>query len=311
MSTTTNTTGAGVSLRRSQPRLGERVIEAVLFLAALISVLTTIGIVIAIIGPTIEFFQEPAVSLWDFLTGTEWTVLFADQNFGVLPLVTATLTTTVIALLVAIPIGLGAAIYLAEYASPRARKVLKPILEVLAGIPTVVYGFFALAFITPQILQRLIDIGTFSMLSAGLVMGIMIVPTVASLSEDAMTAVPQSLRDGAYGLGSTKMQVATKVVVPAAISGIVAAFILGISRAVGETMIVVLAAGSTPNLTLNPLEPAQTMTAFIAQAASGDQPTGSIGYESLFAVAALLFVITVVMNFISIRLVRRYREEYE
>ena len=311
MSTTTNTTGAGVSLRRSQPRLGERVIEAVLFLAALISVLTTIGIIIAIIGPTIDFFQEPAVSLWDFLTGTEWTVLFADQNFGVLPLVTATLTTTVIALLVAIPIGLGAAIYLAEYASPRARKVLKPILEVLAGIPTVVYGFFALAFITPQLLQRFLDVGTFSMLSAGLVMGIMIVPTVASLSEDAMTAVPQSLRDGAYGLGSTKMQVATKVVVPAAISGIVAAFVLGISRAVGETMIVVLAAGSTPNLTLNPLEPAQTMTAFIAQAASGDQPTGSIGYESLFAVAALLFVITVVMNFISIRLVRRYREEYE
>jgi phosphate transport system permease protein len=311
VSTTTNTTGAGVSLRRSQPRYGERAIEAVLFLAALISILTTIGIVIAIIGPTIEFFQEPAVSLWDFLTGTEWTVLFADQNFGVLPLVTATLTTTVIALLVAIPIGLGAAIYLAEYASPRARKVFKPILEVLAGIPTVVYGFFALAFITPQILQRLIDIGTFSMLSAGLVMGIMIVPTVASLSEDAMTAVPQSLRDGAYALGSTKMHVATRVVVPAAISGIVAAFVLGFSRAIGETMIVVLAAGSSPNLTLNPLEPAQTMTAFIAQAASGDQPTGSIGYESLFAVAALLFVITVVMNYISIRLVRRYREEYE
>jgi phosphate transport system permease protein len=311
VSTTTNTTGARVSLRRSQPRYGERAIEAVLFLAALISILTTIGIVIAIIGPTIDFFQEPAVSLWDFLTGTEWTVLFADQNFGVLPLVTATLTTTVIALLVAIPIGLGAAIYLAEYASPRARKVLKPILEVLAGIPTVVYGFFALAFITPQILQRLIDIGTFSMLSAGLVMGIMIVPTVASLSEDAMTAVPQSLRDGAYALGSTKMHVATRVVVPAAISGIVAAFVLGFSRAIGETMIVVLAAGSSPNLTLNPLEPAQTMTAFIAQAASGDQPTGSIGYESLFAVAALLFVITVVMNYISIRLVRRYREEYE
>jgi phosphate transport system permease protein len=311
VSTTTNTTGAGVSLRRSQARYGERAIEAVLFLAALISILTTIGIVIAIIGPTIDFFQEPAVSLWDFLTGTEWTVLFADQNFGVLPLVTATLTTTVIALLVAIPIGLGAAIYLAEYASPRARKVFKPILEVLAGIPTVVYGFFALAFITPQILQRLIDIGTFSMLSAGLVMGIMIVPTVASLSEDAMTAVPQSLRDGAYALGSTKMHVATRVVVPAAISGIVAAFVLGFSRAIGETMIVVLAAGSSPNLTLNPLEPAQTMTAFIAQAASGDQPTGSIGYESLFAVAALLFVITVVMNYISIRLVRRYREEYE
>jgi phosphate transport system permease protein len=308
---TTKATGAGVSLRRSQPRYGERVIEAVLFLAAGISVLTTIGIVIAIIGPTIDFFREPAVSLWDFLTGTEWTVLFADKKFGVLPLVTATLVTTVIALLVAIPIGLGAAIYLAEYASPRARKVFKPVLEVLAGIPTVVYGFFALAFVTPQLLQRFLEVGTFSMLSAGLVMGIMIVPTVASLSEDAMTAVPQSLRDGAYGLGSTKMQVATKVVVPAAISGIVAAFVLGISRAVGETMIVVLAVGSSPNLTLNPLEPAQTMTAFIAQAASGDQPTGSIGYESLFAVAALLFVITVVMNFISIRLVRKYREEYE
>ena len=302
MSTTTDPT-----------RYGERVIEAVLFLAALVSILTTIGIVIAIIGPTIEFFQEPAVSVWEFLTGTEWTVLFseAQREFGVLPLVAATLTTTVIALLVAIPLGLGAAIYLAEYASPRARKVFKPILEVLAGIPTVVYGFFALAFVTPQILQRIVDVGTFSMLSAGLVMGVMIIPTVASLSEDAMTAVPQSLRDGAYGLGSTKMQVATKVVVPAAISGIVAAFVLGISRAVGETMIVVLAAGSTPNLTFNPLEPGQTMTAFIAQAASGDQPTGSIGYESLFAVAALLFVITVVMNFISIRLVRKYREEYE
>jgi phosphate transport system permease protein len=225
--------------------------------------------------------------------------------------VTATLTTSVIALAVAIPLGLGAAIYLAEYASPRARKVLKPILEVLAGIPTVVYGFFALAFVTPNLLQKFIDVGTFSMLSAGLVMGIMIIPTVASLSEDAMTAVPQSLRDGAYGLGSTKMQVATRVVVPAAISGIVAAFVLGISRAVGETMIVVLAAGTTPNFTVNPLEPAETMTAFIAQAASGDQPTGSIGYESLFAVAALLFVITVAMNFISIRLVRKYREEYE
>jgi phosphate transport system permease protein len=313
MSTTAKATGAGVSLRRSQPRIGERVIEAVLFLAALISVLTTIGIVIAIIGPTIDFFREPAVSVWEFLTGTEWTVLFseAQREFGVLPLLAATITTTVIALLVAIPLGLGAAIYLAEYASPRARKVLKPILEVLAGIPTVVYGFFALAFVTPQLLQRFLEIGTFSMLSAGLVMGIMIIPTVATLSEDAMTAVPQSLRDGAYGLGSTKMQVATKVVVPAAISGIVAAFVLGISRAVGETMIVVLAAGSTPNFTFNPLEAAQTMTAFIAQAASGDQPTGSIGYESLFAVAALLFVITVIMNFISIRLVRKYREEYE
>jgi phosphate transport system permease protein len=313
VSTTTKATGAGVSLRRSQPRTGERLIEAILFLAAFMSVLTTIGIVVAIIGPTVEFFREPAVSLWDFLTGTEWTVLFAEaqREFGVLPLVTASFVTTLIALAVAMPVGLGAAIYLAEYATPRARSVLKPLLEVLAGIPTVVYGFFALAFVAPELLGPLVGVGTFSMLSAGLVMGVMIIPTVATLSEDAMTAVPQALRDGAYGLGSTKMQVATRVVVPAAISGIVAAFVLGLSRAVGETMIVVMAAGSRANFTFDPREGAQTMTAFIAQAASGDQPTGSVGYESLFAVAALLFAITILMNFVSIRLVRRYREVYE
>jgi phosphate transport system permease protein len=313
VSTTTKATGAGVSLRRSQPRTGERLIEAVLFLAAFMSVLTTIGIVVAIIGPTVEFFREPAVSLWDFLTGTEWTVLFAEaqREFGVLPLVTASFVTTLIALAVAMPVGLGAAIYLAEYATPRARRVLKPLLEVLAGIPTVVYGFFALAFVAPELLGPLVGVGTFSMLSAGLVMGVMIIPTVATLSEDAMTAVPQALRDGAYGLGSTKMQVATRVVVPAAISGIVAAFVLGLSRAVGETMIVVMAAGSRANFTFDPREGAQTMTAFIAQAASGDQPTGSVGYESLFAVAALLFAITILMNFVSIRLVRKYREVYE
>jgi phosphate transport system permease protein len=313
VSTTTKATGAGVSLRRSQPRTGERLVEAVLFLAAFISVLTTIGIVVAIIGPTVEFFREPAVSLWDFLTGTEWTVLFAEaqREFGVLPLVTASFVTTLIALAVAIPVGLGAAIYLAEYATPRARRVLKPLLEVLAGIPTVVYGFFAIAFVAPEVLGPLVGVGTFSMLGAGLVMGVMIIPTVASLSEDAMTAVPQALRDGAYGLGSTKMQVATRVVVPAAISGIVAAFVLGLSRAVGETMIVVMAAGSRANFTFDPREGAQTMTAFIAQAASGDQPTGSVGYESLFAVAALLFAITILMNFVSIRLVRKYREVYE
>jgi phosphate transport system permease protein len=313
VSTTTKAIGAGVSLRRSQPRTGERLIEAVLFLAAFMSVLTTIGIVVAIIGPTVEFFREPAVSLWDFLTGTEWTVLFAEaqREFGVLPLVTASFVTTLIALAVAMPVGLGAAIYLAEYATPRARRVLKPLLEVLAGIPTVVYGFFALAFVAPELLGPLVGVGTFSMLSAGLVMGVMIIPTVATLSEDAMTAVPQALRDGAYGLGSTKMQVATRVVVPAAISGIVAAFVLGLSRAVGETMIVVMAAGSRANFTFDPREGAQTMTAFIAQAASGDQPTGSVGYESLFAVAALLFAITILMNFVSIRLVRRYREVYE
>ncbi len=315
MSTDTQSaTGAGIpSLRRSQRRVGERVIEASLAVAATLSVVITIGIVIAVFIPTFEFFAEPAVTFWGFITGTTWTPLFseAQQEFGVLPLITATLTTSAIALSVAIPLGLGSAIYLSEYASPRARGILKPILEVLAGIPTVVYGFFALQFLTPSVLQKILDVGTFNMLSAGLVMGIMIIPTVASLSEDAMSSVPQSLRDGAFGLGSTRMQVAIKVVIPAAISGIAAAFVLGISRAVGETMIVALAAGQTANLTFNPLEGAQTMTGFIAQAAQGDQSTGSIGYESLFAVAATLFVITIIMNFISIRLVRRFRQEYE
>jgi phosphate transport system permease protein len=311
---TQSATGAGIpSLRRSQRRVGERVIEASLAVAATLSVVITIGIVIAVFIPTFEFFAEPAVTFWGFITGTTWTPLFseAQQEFGVLPLITATLTTSAIALSVAIPLGLGSAIYLSEYASPRARGILKPILEVLAGIPTVVYGFFALQFLTPSVLQKILDVGTFNMLSAGLVMGIMIIPTVASLSEDAMSSVPQSLRDGAFGLGSTRMQVAIKVVIPAAISGIAAAFVLGISRAVGETMIVALAAGQTANLTFNPLEGAQTMTGFIAQAAQGDQSTGSIGYESLFAVAATLFVITIIMNFISIRLVRRFRQEYE
>lgn len=305
--------GTGASLRRAKPRYGERAVEAVLLLAALISVLTTIGIILAIVGPTIEFLAEPAVTLREFLTGTNWTVLFseAQREFGVLALVAATITTSVIALLVAIPLGLGAAIFLSEYASSGTRKVLKPVLEVLAGVPTVVYGFFALTFVTPYLLRPWLPVGTFNMLSAGVVMGVMIIPTVASLAEDAMSAVPQALRDGAYGLGSTRMQVATRVVVPAAISGIIAAFVLGISRAVGETMIVAVAAGNQANFSFNPLEPAQTMTGFIAQAASGDQPTGSIGYESLFAVAALLFVATILMNFVSIRLVRRFREEYE
>ncbi len=305
--------GAGTSLRRARPRYGERAIEAGLFLAALVSVATTIGIVAAIIGPTISFFRRPAVDLVYFFTGTEWTALFAEsqQQFGILTLISATITTTVLAVAVAIPLGVGSAIYLSEYASNRVRKVLKPTLEVLAGIPTVVFGFFALTFFTPVVLQAFLPVGTFNMLSAGLIMGIMIIPTVASLSEDAMTAVPQSLRDGAYGLGSTKMQVATRVVVPAAISGIVAAFVLGISRAVGETMIVALVAGQNANFSFNPLEDGQTMTGFIAQAASGDQPLGSIGYESLFAVASVLFALTLLMNLFSIRLVRRLREEYE
>ncbi|MGZ5372482.1 MAG: phosphate ABC transporter permease subunit PstC [Aeromicrobium sp.] len=296
----------------ARPRYGELAIRGLLFLCALLSVATTIGIVIALAEPTIEFFGD--VSITDFYTGTEWSPLFADAKFGVLPLITATLTTTFWALVVCIPFGLGAAIYLSEYAPDRTRRVLKPVLEILAGIPTVVYGFFALTFVTP-LLQDIWFLGkepgVFNALSAGLVMGVMILPTVASLSEDAMTAVPQGLRQGAFALGATKLKVSVKVVVPAALSGIVASFVLGISRAVGETMIVLVAAGGTPNLSFNPTEAMQTMTAFIASAGIGDQPTGSIGYKTLFAVGSTLFVLTLIMNVFSIRLVRKYREVYE
>jgi phosphate transport system permease protein len=265
------TTAAGKSLRRSRPRYGERVVESTLLLAALVSVATTIGILIAVIVPTVEFFRE--VSFTEFFTGTKWTPLFANPSYGVLPLVSATILITAIAMIVAFPLGLGAAVYLSEYASPRTRATLKPALEVLAGVPTVVYGFFALKAITPLLDDIWPGDGgpaIFNGLVAGIVMGIMIIPTVASLSEDAMSAVPRSLRDGAYALGSSKMLVATRVVVPAAISGIVAAFVLGVSRAIGETMIVTIAAGLQPNLTWNPLEQMETMTAFIAAAGSGD-----------------------------------------
>ncbi len=307
---------ASAPLRRPlgdrRPRWGERVIKAVLFLCAMLSVATTFGIVLALLQPTVEFFR--AVNPVDFFTGREWAPLFAPPRFGVLPLVTATIVVTVCALLVCMPLGLGAAMYMSEYASRRARRILKPTLEILAGIPTVVYGFFALTFVTPQ-LQKLWPLGDqpeiFNALSAGLVMGIMILPTVASLSEDAMAAVPDSLRAGALALGSSRLQVSTRVVVPAALSGIVAAFVLAISRAIGETMIVLIAAGGTPNLTFDPTKAMQTMTAFIAAAGFGDQPTGSIGYKTIFAVGATLFVATFAMNLISIRLVRRYREAYE
>ena len=300
-------------LGASKPRYGERLIVGLLGLCALVSVLTTVGIVVALFVPTIEFFQS--VSVREFFTTTEWAPLFARARFGVLPLVAATLTTTLCALAVCIPFGLGAAIYLSEYAGRRARGFLKPALEVLAGIPTVVYGFFALTFVTPLLQDIWFGPGpppqVFNGLSAGLVMGIMILPTIASLAEDAMSAVPQSLRAGAFALGSTKLQVSTRVVVPGALSGIVAAFVLGISRAVGETMIVLVAAGGTPNFTFNPTEAMQTMTAFIASAGLGDQPTGDIGYKTIFAVGSVLFVATFVMNQLSIRLVRRYREVYE
>lgn len=277
------------------------------------SVATTVAIVIALFVPTFEFFSD--VSIMEFFTTKVWSPLFSEPKFGVLPLVTATLVTTLWALVVCIPLGLGAAIYLSEYASPRARSILKPTLEVLAGIPTVVYGFFALSFVTPLLQDFWFLPGdppqVFNALSAGLVMGVMILPTVASLSEDAMSAVPHALRDGALALGSTKLQVSTRVVVPSALSGIVASFVLGVSRAVGETMIVLIAAGGTPRLTFDPTEAMQTMTAFIAAAGIGDQPTGSTGYKTIFAVGSTLFLATFVMNLLSIRLVRRYRQVYE
>ena len=296
-------------LKAVRRRWGEDVIKGLLALCALVSVATTVGIVIALFIPAIEFFRE--VSLWDYLTGTEWTALFSEPSFGVLPLVAGTVLVTLVAVLVCAPLGLGAAIYLSEYANERARSILKPTLEVLAGIPTVVFGYFALTFVTPLLQDVGFKVGPFSALSAALVMGIMLIPTVASVSEDAMSAVPRDLRQGAYALGSTRMQVSTRIVVPAAISGIIASFVLAISRAVGETMIVLIAAGGQPNLTLNPTEAVQTMTAFIAATAQGDVATGTIAYKTIFAVGATLFVMTLVMNMISIRLVRRYREIYE
>jgi phosphate transport system permease protein len=251
------------------------------------------------------------VSIVDFVTGTEWAPLFEPSAFGVLPLVVDTLLVTFVAVLVCAPFGLGAAIYMSEYAPARARKALKPTLEVLAGIPTVVYGYFALTFVAPRLQDLGLPVGTFSALSAALVMGVMLIPTVASISEDAMAAVPRDLRDGAYALGSTRLQVATRIVVPAAISGIVASFVLAISRAIGETMIVLIAAGQQPTLTFDPLRAIETMTAFIAATGAGDIPTGSLEYKTIFAVGLTLFALTLVMNVVAIRLVRRYREAYE
>jgi phosphate transport system permease protein len=296
-------------LRASRRRWGEDVVKVVLALCAFVSVATTVGIVVALFAPAFEFFGE--VSIVDFLTGTDWSPLFEPASFGVLPLVAGTLLVTACAALVCIPFGLGSAIYLSEYAQARTRKILKPALEVLAGIPTVVYGYFALTFVTPLLQDLRLPVGVFSALAAGLVMGVMLLPTVASISEDSMAAVPQDLRDGAYALGSTRVQVATRIVVPAAISGIIASFVLAISRAIGETMIVLIAAGGQPNFTWNPFEAIQTMTAFIAATGQGDVPTGSIEYKTIFAVGATLFVMTFVMNLISIRLVRRFREVYE
>jgi phosphate transport system permease protein len=287
----------------------ERAIEAPLVLAALVSVLTTAGIIGVLVFETIEFFRE--IPLWRFLTETQWTPLFSDKHFGIAVLLSATLLTSFGAMLVALPLGLISAIYLSEYASPGIRSVVKPVLEILAGIPTVVYGYFALLFVTP-ILQALIpQTAVFNGASAAIVMGIMILPMVSSMSEDAMGAVPRSLREGAYALGATPVEVSTRVVVPAAFSGIVAAFILAISRAVGETMIVTIAAGQSPTLTLNPLVPIETMTAYIVQVALGDAPFGTLEYRTIFAVGMSLFLMTLALNVVSQWVLARFREVYE
>jgi phosphate transport system permease protein len=291
----------------------ESAIRIALFAAAALSVVTTLAIVGSLLLETIHFLQH--VPLADYVFGTKWSPLFAgdQQSFGVLPLVWGTVYLSIIALIVAVPLGLLTAIYLSEYAPPRVRKVVKPVLEILAGVPTIVFGYFALTFFTPDILRDLLhlDVGVYNGLAAGIIMGLLVLPTIASVSEDAMSAVPASLREGAFGLGASKLQVSIRVVFPAALSGIVAALVLGASRAMGETVIVLIAGGQAPNLGLNPQESFQSMAAFIAATARGDTPTGSIEYQTIFAVGFTLFALTLILNAISIRLVRKYRQVYE
>ena len=290
-------------------RVKERLIEGALFLSGLFSIFITIGIIAVLFFETYEFFKE--VSIFEFLTDTQWTPLFSEKHFGVLPLFAGTFLTTVIAIIVALPLGLVSAIFLSEYAPERIRVMIKPVLEILAAVPTVVYGYFALLFVTPLLQTIIPDISGFNALSPGIVMGVMIIPIVSSLSEDAMHAVPMGLREGAYALGATRMQVATRVVVPAAFSGIAASFILGISRAVGETMILAIAAGQQPRLTMNPFVPIETVTAYIVQVSLGDTPTGTIEYKTIFAVGISLFLVTFGLNVVSYWLRKRFREVYE
>ncbi|HET7691807.1 MAG TPA: phosphate ABC transporter permease subunit PstC [Gemmatimonadota bacterium] len=283
-------------------------IGGLLFAAGAVSILTTVGIIAVLVWESLAFFRR--VSVAEFLTGTVWTPLFVPQHFGVLPLLLGSVLVSIIAAAIAIPLGLGSAIYLSEFAPDRLRRYLKPILEILAGVPSVVYGYFALTFVTPLLQPLVPGLQLFNALSAGIVVGIMVLPLIASLSEDAMNAVPRGLRQGAYALGATKFEVATRVVTPAALSGIVASFILAISRAIGETMAVVLAAGMTPNLTLDVRESIQTLTAYIVQVSLGDTPFGSIEYQSIFAVGLLLFAVTLGMNVFGRWFLKRYREEY-
>jgi phosphate transport system permease protein len=294
--------------RRRLRHAKERLIEFILFLAASVSVATTIGIVLILLKESYDFFQ--VVSIWAFLTDTMWTPLFSEPRYGILPLLSGTLVSSAVALLVAIPLGTIIAIYLSEFAPFGVREVAKPFLELLAGVPTIVYGYFALLFVTPLLQQLIPSLPGFNLLSAGIVMGIMIIPTVSSVSEDAMRAVPMALREGSYAMGATRFQTAIRVVTPAAFSGIAAAYILGISRAVGETMILAVAAGMQPNLTWNPLEPAATITAYIVQVALGDLPHGSIGYQTIFAAGLTLALVTLCFNVIGHLLRKRYRQAY-
>jgi len=312
MSTTATTRtaamGEGVfsSLRYRKHR--DRVIELILLAAALVAVFTTLAIVFILVYESAAFFEH--VSIKDFLTDTQWTPLFDDAHYGIMPLVSGTLTVTFVALLVAIPLGTIIAIYLSEFATYRMRETVKPILELLGAVPTVVYGYFALLMVTPFLQKLIPDLPGFNMLSAGLVIGLMIVPYVASVSEDAMRAVPRYMREGSYAMGATRLQTAMRVVVPGALSGIAAAYILGISRAIGETMVVAIAAGMQPTLSFNPTEPAATITAYIVQVSLGDLPHDSIGYQSIFAAGLVLMLMTLVFNLIGFYLTRRFREAY-
>ena len=289
--------------RKLRLKISETVFSKVLLAFAALTVVTTVGIILTLLINAIQFFRQ--VSLFDFLTGTEWSPLFADASFGVLPLVIGTLIVAVGAGLIALPIGLLCAIYLSEYAHPKVRKVIKPVLEILSGIPSIVYGFFALTTITPFLQKIIPETNIYNALSASIAIGIMTIPLVASLSEDAMTAVPDTYRHGAYALGATRLEVVVRIVLPAAVSGIIASFILAVSRAIGETMIVALAAGSRSSMSLNPLQSVQTLTGFIAQASMGDNPFGTVSYYALYAVGFLLFLLTFVLNILSRRIIKR------
>ncbi len=299
---------AQMAQAKAARRRREKAIEFVLLLAASVSVITTVGIVYILLKESLAFFSH--VSLWDFLTDTQWTPLFDDAHFGIMVLLSGTITSSAVALLVAIPLGTIIAIYLSEFAGHKTRETLKPLLELLSAVPTIIYGYFALLFVTPLLQKIFPELPGFNVLAAGLVMGIMIIPYVASLSEDAMRAVPMGLREGSYAMGATRYQTATRVVVPAAISGIASAYILGISRAVGETMILAVAAGMQPSLSFNPLEPAATITSFIVQVALGDLPHGSIGYQTIFAAGLMLLLLTLAFNMLGYWVRRRYREAY-